>query len=101
MKAWHKIAIGLGAGAVLVTTAGLGLDAAERAFPPPLDRAKVVSAEVLDAEGALLRAFATTEGRWRLQTTIDDVDPRFIRMLVAYEDKRFFDHVGIDPVAVG
>ena len=60
-----------------------GLDAADRAYPPPLERALVVSPEVVDADGALLRAFATAEGRWRLATQIEDVDPRFLRMLVA------------------
>jgi penicillin-binding protein 1C len=75
--------------------------AADRAFPPPLESAQVVSSEVLDADGELLRAFATPEGRWRLKTTVTDVDPQFLKMLVAYEDRRFYDHVGIDPIALG
>ncbi|MCE3519648.1 transglycosylase domain-containing protein, partial [Escherichia coli] len=29
-----------------------------------------------------------------------DVDPQFIRMLVAYEDQRFWQHRGVDPRAV-
>jgi penicillin-binding protein 1C len=78
----------------------LGLDAADRAFPPPLERAATVSAEVHDADGKLLRAFATPEGRWRLNTTSAEVDPRFVKMLVAYEDRRFFDHGGVDPYAM-
>ena len=32
--------------------------------------------------------------------TLDQVDPDFIHMLVAYEDKRFFTHHGVDPLAV-
>jgi penicillin-binding protein 1C len=101
MKLRWKLSIGLVI--ALVTAAGLivGLEAADRAYPPPLERARVVSAEVLDADGELLRAFATPEGRWRLRTTIGDVDPRFLKMLVAYEDQRFYEHAGVDPWALG
>ncbi|CDZ65752.1 Penicillin-binding protein 1C [Neorhizobium galegae bv. orientalis] len=101
MKLRWKLSIGLAVG--LVTAAGLivGLEAADRAYPPPLEKARVASAEVLDADGELLRAFATPEGRWRLRTTVDNVDPRFLKMLVAYEDQRFYEHAGIDPWALG
>jgi penicillin-binding protein 1C len=101
MKLRWKFAIVLAIGLVLTTGLVLGLDAADRAYPPPLDKANVVSAEVLDANGDLLRAFATPEGRWRLKTGVQDVDPRFLKMLVAYEDQRFYDHGGIDPLALG
>ncbi len=100
MRLRRKIAIGVVA-AVAIAGAGLiALDAADKAFPPPLDKARV-SAEVLDADGELLRAFATPEGRWRLKTDVGDVDPQFLRMLVAYEDRRFYEHRGIDPRAIG
>lgn len=91
-------------GAAGVFTLGVSavfcLAAADRAFPPPLEAAKAVSTEVLDADGNLLRAFATKDGLWRLKTLAADVDPQFLRMLVAYEDRRFHDHSGIDPYAM-
>ncbi|CDZ70909.1 Penicillin-binding protein 1C [Neorhizobium galegae bv. orientalis] len=101
MKLRWKLSIGLGIG--LGAAAGLivGLEAADRAYPPPLEKARVASAEVLDADGELLRAFATPEGRWRLRTTVENVDPRFLKMLVAYEDQRFYEHAGVDPWALG
>ena len=71
-------------------------ESADRAFPPPLPAKLAVSTEVTDRDGALLRAYATPDGRWRLATTLDQVDPQFVKMLVAYEDKRFFDHAGVD-----
>jgi penicillin-binding protein 1C len=69
---------------------------------PPLDlaAASARSTVVLDRSGTLLRPFATADGRWRLPVTADTVDPRYRAMLVAYEDRRFADHPGIDPVAV-
>lgn len=101
MKRRWKLSIGISAGLTLLAGLVAGLGAADRAFPPPLEKVLVVSTEVLDADGALLRAFATPEGRWRLKTAVQDVDPLFLKMLVAYEDQRFYDHAGIDPLALG
>lgn len=78
-----------------------GLHAADRAFPPPLEMAAERSREVLDADGRLLRAFTTKDGKWRLSTRADDVDPQYVKMLVAYEDQRFYRHGGIDAFAIG
>src|SRR5262249_35113372 len=55
----------------------------------------------LDREGRLLRAYATADGRWRLPAQVGDVDPRYIDILLAYEDRRFHQHVGIDVFAFG
>ncbi len=69
---------------------------------PPLDLgpARARSVVVLDRAGDLLRPFATTDGRWRLPVNAPSVDPRYLAMLRAYEDRRFDRHPGIDPVAV-
>ncbi|MBV2359241.1 penicillin-binding protein 1C [Thalassococcus sp. CAU 1522] len=65
---------------------------------PPLVHA--TGAEIRDRNGALLRAYTVEDGRWRLDLPLDRVDPLFLDMLVAYEDKRFFRHNGVDPLAV-
>ena len=67
---------------------------------PPLGKDLDYSHIVLDRDGRLLRAYATGDGRWRLPATENDVDPRFVRLLLAYEDKRFYEHYGIDPLAL-
>ncbi|WP_226780162.1 penicillin-binding protein 1C [Oceaniglobus trochenteri] len=56
--------------------------------------------EIRDRNGDLLRAYTVADGRWRLRLGLDAVDPSFTRMLLAYEDKRFFTHHGVDPRAV-
>ena len=56
------------------------------------------SVEVLDREANLLRAYTVADGRWRL--AVGEVDPGYLVLLVAYEDKRFYDHAGVDPKAV-
>jgi penicillin-binding protein 1C len=74
---------------------------ADQAYPPPLDKAAVASREVLDSDGALLRAFTTPDSKWRLAVKAENVDAQFIKMLVAYEDQRFNEHRGIDLWAIG
>ena len=56
---------------------------------------------VVDRDGRLLRPYATGDGRWRLPATTENVDPRFLAMLLAYEDGRFRSHFGVDPIALG
>jgi penicillin-binding protein 1C len=68
--------------------------------PAPLGKDLVFSARVLDRNGRLLRAYATSEGRWRLPANVADVDPKFFELLYAYEDKRFRAHHGVDPLAL-
>jgi penicillin-binding protein 1C len=67
---------------------------------PPLGQNLEFSRVVLDRNGHLLRAYATKEGRWRLPAKVADVDPRFFDVLFAYEDKRFRQHHGVDPLAL-
>lgn len=55
------------------------------------------SVQVLDRDGALVRAYTVADGRWRLAVDLEDVDPRYIDMLLTYEDRRFYDHAGVDP----
>src|SRR5690349_3981416 len=69
------------------------------ALPPDLTRYQDRSTEVVDSNGRLLRAFTTNDGKWRLKTTADDVDPVYLALLKAYEDRRFDEHPGVDPLA--
>ena len=73
----------------------------DRSFPPPDPRALPVSATVIDRNGALLRAFTVPGGQWRLPVRIADIDPLLVQMTVAYEDRRFRSHPGIDPLRPG
>ena len=68
--------------------------------PAPLGRDLEVSTLVLDRNGKLLRAYLTSEGRWRLPATRDQVDPRYLDALLTYEDKRFYHHRGVDPLGM-
>src|SRR5690606_37750056 len=73
---------------------------ADRVLPPDMTRAQTLSTEVLDRDGALLRPFLSKDGYWRLATGVEDVSPRYLTLLEAYEDKRFAQHIGVDPLAL-
>ncbi|MCU9849500.1 penicillin-binding protein 1C [Defluviimonas sp. WL0024] len=94
-----RAALPIALAAALFATA-LARDAADlwidRTELPPL--AVATGTEVLARDGTLLRAFTVADGRWRLEP--GPVDPLFTGMLVAYEDKRFLTHAGVDPRAL-
>lgn len=56
------------------------------------------SVEIIARDGSLLRAYPVADGRWRLEP--GPVDPLFLSMLTAFEDRRFADHGGVDPMAM-
>ncbi|MGO9484818.1 MAG: penicillin-binding protein 1C [Rhodomicrobium sp.] len=69
--------------------------------PLPLDAAASSSRLVLDRDGHLLRAFTTPDGRWRLDAKPEEVSPTYLSLLMAFEDRRFWKHPGVDPLALG
>src|ERR1700691_362611 len=73
----------------------------EHLGPLDLAAARNGSTVVVDRDGRLLRAFTLADGRWRLPVTATEVDPRYLAMLIGYEDGRFFDHDGVDFRAMG
>ena len=102
-RRWRRIRL---AGAVSVA-AGLILVGAFAVWvvslgPLPLAQARQVSTTVVDRNGKLLRAYAMLDGRWRLPVDAkSNVDPGYLKLLLAYEDRRFRSHAGVDPFALG
>ena len=69
--------------------------------PLPLEQAGQVSTTIVDRNGKLLRAYAMADGRWRLPVDARTaVDPGYLKLLLAYEDRRFYSHGGVDPLAL-
>jgi penicillin-binding protein 1C len=69
-------------------------------FPPNMTRAHHSSPVALDRRGAWLRALPVEDGRWRIRTDLDRTDDSFKSRLIAVEDARFYNHLGVDPLAV-
>jgi len=86
--------------AALAVLAGLAFEALDQAYPPDLSRLEAHSRQVVDRNGRPLRTYLTAEGSFRLTTRSEDVDPHYLRMLIAFEDKRFWRHAGVDGLAV-
>ncbi len=55
---------------------------------------------VVAQDGTPLRAFADKQGVWRYPVTIEDVSPLYIKTLLNYEDRWFWQHPGINPLAL-
>jgi penicillin-binding protein 1C len=84
----------------MVAAASATIEVFKRQIGPlPLEAANATSVTVLDRENRLLRAFTTKDGRWRLPVDVADVDPRYLAILMAFEDKRYYTHGGIDMLA--
>jgi penicillin-binding protein 1C len=75
--------------------------ALDRLFPPNLSRLHAVGVEVQDRDGRILSVLPTPGGLWRLATRPEDVSPILLDLLIAAEDRRFYQHPGIDPLALG
>ena len=100
---WRRIKLGAAAlGAAGLIAAGVFASWAVSLGPLPLAEARQVSQTVVDRHGKLLRAYAMADGRWRLPVDARiSVDPGYLKLLFAYEDKRFYSHHGVDPLALG
>ena len=67
---------------------------------PDLGRLANVS-QVLRGDGQeIINLRLTNSGHWREPAQLERIDPQLIKMLIAYEDKRFWQHFGVDPLAV-
>ncbi|MGM0565166.1 MAG: penicillin-binding protein 1C [Bacteroidota bacterium] len=67
-------------------------------LPDPLFDAP--SSTVLeDHQGRLLNARIAEDGQWRFPEQ-DSLPEKYVQTVLAFEDKRFFSHPGIDPFAI-
>lgn len=67
--------------------------------PLPLPRDDMARV-VLAADGTPLWRFADHNGVWRYPVRIDQVSPYYIEALLGYEDRWFYRHPGINPLAI-
>lgn len=66
----------------------------------PLDLQPATSLQVFDRSGRLLYVGALADGRWRLPVDLGHIDPRYLDLLQAIEDRRFRTHPGVDGRAL-
>ena len=73
----------------------------DRLFPFPVANLEPApSVRVLDRDGEPLRYFLAPDGMWRFPVSLDDVSPELVTAIVASEDRHFYRHPGVNPLAV-
>jgi len=85
---------------VLVSAAALFLLflALNRIFPLP-DRIEY-STIVTDNKGEVIHAFLTRDQQWRMKTDLAEISPLLRKTIIEKEDKYFYYHPGINPLAM-
>ncbi|MBK8657609.1 MAG: penicillin-binding protein 1C [Bacteroidetes bacterium] len=66
----------------------------------PLRDAIHYSTVVLDNKGEVIHAFLTPDDKWRMKVELSEISPLLRQTLIEKEDKYFFRHLGVNPIAM-
>jgi penicillin-binding protein 1C len=85
-----------------ITAAGVALTLILLRFLPhaPLSTYAPLSTAVVAENGELLRLTLASDQQYRLWTPLSDVNPQFVDALLLHEDRHFYWHFGVDPIAL-
>ena len=68
--------------------------------PVSLHRLHDLSPVVRGDDGQIMHAFLSSDEKWRFATSPAMAPPFYLDLLINYEDRRFYRHYGVDPVAL-
>ncbi|MCK9509667.1 MAG: penicillin-binding protein 1C [Pigmentiphaga sp.] len=95
--AWRRALAGVLVSGLLLAAIALWLD---HRYPlPPLEPPP--SPAVVDRHGVLLRQWPAADGAWRRPVALDAIAPEYLDALIAYEDRAFWWHPGVNAYALG
>jgi penicillin-binding protein 1C len=64
-------------------------------------RVKIEYSQLMLAKNdQVLHAFLTSDEKWRMKTELDEIIPKLKKAIVYKEDKYFYSHWGVNPIAV-
>jgi penicillin-binding protein 1C len=86
------------AGAVVAAGVFLLFLLLNRLFPLP-DRIEY-STIVTDDKGEVVHAYLTRDQQWRMKTELSEISPLLKKTIIEKEDKYFYYHFGINPLAM-
>jgi penicillin-binding protein 1C len=66
----------------------------------PVNTFKPSGTLVSDHKGKVVHAFLSSDDKWRLKTTLDEVSPKLKKVLLFKEDRYFYYHPGVNPFAL-
>lgn len=69
-------------------------------IPPNTNALRDTSTVILDSNQEMLHVTLNKTEKYRIPISLKDVDAKYLSMLIAREDKRFFSHPGVDPIAL-
>jgi penicillin-binding protein 1C len=56
---------------------------------------------ITDRNGEVVNAYLTSDQKWRMKTELEEISPLLRKTIIAKEDKYFYSHPGVNPLAVG
>ena len=69
-------------------------------FLLPLPDRIEYSTIITDNKGEVVHAYLTSDEKWRMQTTLEEISPLLRKTIIAKEDKYFYRHPGFNPIAI-
>jgi penicillin-binding protein 1C len=58
------------------------------------------STVITDNKGEVINAYLTSDQQWRMKTELGEISPLLRKTIIAKEDKYFYSHPGVNPLAV-
>jgi penicillin-binding protein 1C len=55
---------------------------------------------ITDNKGIVIHAFLTRDEQWRMKTTLEEISPLLRKTIIQKEDRHFYNHPGVNPVAM-
>lgn len=62
-----------------------------------VEYSQLVTAE----DGTVLSAYLNSDDKWRLYTELEEITPELSKAIIYKEDKHFYSHFGVNPIAIG
>jgi len=65
-------------------------------LPDKIDYSTIIT----DNRGQMIHAFLTSDDKWRMETSLDEISPMLRKTIVQKEDRFFYYHHGVNPFAI-
>ena len=69
-------------------------------FSPDLRKLNDLSKVIIGNKGEILRVYLNSKDKYRIPANFENLNKTYLEMLIEYEDKRFYKHIGFDPFAI-
>jgi penicillin-binding protein 1C len=66
-------------------------------FRATIDYAQLITAR----DGSVLYGFLSHDDKWRMKTELSEITPELRKAIIHKEDRFFYYHLGINPIAIG